>query len=202
MKKVLPKRFSESVEVALRAGATAARIIPSNWVVIDERVRLKCEVPRCAGYGQYLTCPPYVMSVEAFSKIRSSYKWGLLVQVEAKDIDSTDKDKGRINRTILKENRKLHRSFKLKLLEIVEAVESAAFKKGMRFATGLVGGSCVLCERCVDNKSSDACRYPFRARPPMEAVGIDVVKTAQNAGLPIHLSSSKNVVWTGLILLD
>ena len=202
MKKVLPKRFSQSVEVALRAGATAARIIPSNWVVIDERVRLKCEVPRCAGYGQYLTCPPYVMSVEAFSKIRSSYKWGLLVQVEAKDIDSTDKDKGRINRTILKENRKLHRSFKLKLLEIVEAVESAAFKKGMRFATGLVGGSCVLCERCVDDKSSQVCRHPFRARPPMEAVGIDVVKTAQNAGLPIHLSSSKNVVWTGLILLD
>jgi predicted metal-binding protein len=202
MKKVLPKRFSESIEVALRAGATAARIIPSRQVVIDERVRLKCEVPRCAGYGQYLTCPPYVMSVEAFSKIRSSYKWGLLVQVEAKDIDSTDKDKGRINRTILKENRKLHRSFKLKLLEIVEAVESAAFKKGMRFATGLVGGSCVLCERCVDDKSSDACRHPFRARPPMEAVGIDVVKTAQNAGLPIHLSSSENVVWTGLVLLD
>jgi predicted metal-binding protein len=202
MKKVLPKRFSESVEVALRAGATAARIIPSKQVVIDERVRLKCEVPRCAGYGQYLTCPPYVMSVETFSKIRSSYKWGLLVQVEAKDIDSTDKDKGRINRTILKENRKLHRSFKLKLLEIVEAVESAAFKKGMRFAAGLVGGSCVLCERCVDDKSSQVCRHPFRARPPMEAVGIDVVKTAQNAGLPIHLSSSKNVVWTGLILLD
>jgi len=202
MKKVLPKRFSEFIEVALRAGATAARIIPSKQVVIDERVRLKCEVPKCAGYGQYLTCPPYVMSVEAFSKIRSSYKWGLLVQVEAKDIDSTDKDKGRINRTILKENRKLHRSFKLKLLEIVETVESAAFKKGMRFATGLVGGSCVLCERCVDDKSSDACRHPFRARPPMEAVGIDVVKTAQNVGLPIHLSSSENVVWTGLILLD
>jgi predicted metal-binding protein len=55
MKKVSPKRFSEFVEVALRAGATAARIIPSNRVVIDERVRFKCEVPRCAGYGQYLT---------------------------------------------------------------------------------------------------------------------------------------------------
>jgi hypothetical protein len=36
----------------------------------------------------------------------------------------------------------------------------------------------------------------------MEAVGIDVVKTAKNAGLPIHLSSSKNVLWTGLVLLD
>ncbi len=202
MKKVEPKRFSELIEIAQKAGATAARIIPSGLVAIDARVRLKCEVPRCAGYGQYLTCPPHVMSVDAFSRIRSGYQWGLLVQVEAKDIDSTDKGKGRIDQVILKENKELHRPFKLKLLEVVEAVESAAFKKGMRFAAGLVGGSCVLCERCVDDKYSKACRHPFRARPPMEAVGIDVVKTAKNAGLPIHLSSSKNVVWTGLILLD
>jgi len=202
MKKVDLRRFSEFIEVAEKAGATAARIIPARGVILDERVRLKCEVPRCAGYGQYLTCPPHVMPVDAFSKIRSRYRWGLLVQVEADNIDSTDKGKGRINRAILKENKKLHRPFKLKLLEIVEAVESAAFKKGMRFAAGLVGGSCVLCERCVDDKSSEACRHPFRARPPMEAVGIDVIKTAQIAGLPIHLSSSKNVVWTGLVLLD
>ena len=37
------------------------------------------------------------------------------------------------------------------------------------------GGSCVLCERCVDDKLSQARRHPFRARPPMEAVGIDVI---------------------------
>ncbi len=201
MKKGEPKRFSELIEVALKAGATAAKIIPSGRVVIDERVRLKCEVPRCSGYGRFLTCPPHVMSVDAFSRIRSGYKWGLLVQVEA-NIDSTDKGKGRIDRAVLKENTKLHYPFKLKLMEVVEAVESAAFKKGMRFAAGLVGGSCVLCERCVNEKFSETCRHPFRARPPMEAVGIDVVKTAQNAGLPIHLSSSKNVVWTGLVLLD
>jgi predicted metal-binding protein len=201
MKNNEPKSFSELTEIALQAGATAARIIPSGSVVVDERVRLKCEVPRCAGYGQFLTCPPHVMSVDAFTRIRSRYKWGLLIQVEAKNIDSTNKGKGRINQTILKENKKLHRPFKLKLLEIVEVVESAAFKQGMRFAAGLVGGSCVLCEECIKDKSSKACRHPFRARPPMEAVGIDVVKTAGNAGLPIHLSSSKNVLWTGLVLL-
>jgi predicted metal-binding protein len=171
-------------------------------VVVDERVRLKCEVPRCAGYGRFLTCPPHVASVDKFKKILSGYAWGILVQVEARNIDSTDKGKGRISRAILKESNKVHQPYKLKLLEIVEAVESAAFKKGMRFAAGLVGGSCILCERCVGNKSSDACRHPFRARPPMEAMGIDVVKTAENAGLPIHLSSPKDVVWTGLILLE
>src|SRR4030042_144978 len=103
MKKVNTKRFSEFIEVALKAGATTARIIPAKRVEIDERVRLKCEVPRCAGYGQFLTCPPHVMPVETFKRILSRYKWGLLVQMEAKGIDSTDKGKGRINQAILKQ---------------------------------------------------------------------------------------------------
>ncbi len=204
MGKTAPRRFSEFIETAYKSGATTAKIIPADRVVIDARVRLKCEIPRCAGYGQFLMCPPHVMSVEAFSKILKGYTWGLLAQVEAKGIDSTDKGKNRINRAVLREYRDLHRPFKLKLLEVVETVESAAFKKGMRFAAGLVGGSCILCERCVcvNDKSSEACRHPFRARPPMEALGIDVVKTAENAGLPIHLSSSRNVLWTGLVLLE
>ena len=202
MKQGKPNRFSQLVEVAIKAGATNAEIILATQVMVDERVRLKCEVPRCAGYGQFLTCPPHVMPVETFKKVLSGYKWGLLVQVEAKGIDSTDKGKGRINPTILKKYRDLHRPYKLKLLQIVETVESTAFKQGMRFASGFVGGSCILCKRCVDDKSSQPCRHPFRARPPMEAVGIDVIKTASNAGLPISLSSSSNVLWTGLILLE
>lgn len=110
------KYFEELTNMARKHGATSARIIPAKMVVIDERVRLKCEVPRCAGYGHYLTCPPYVMPVETFRRILSRYKWCLLVQVEAKDINSTDKGKGRINQSILKENRQLHRPFRLKLL--------------------------------------------------------------------------------------
>ena len=195
------KVLVELTDIALHAGATIAKSIPSQMVAIDERVRLKCEVPRCPGYGQYLTCPPHVMDIEVFSKILSRYEWGLLVQVEAKGIDSTDKNPGGIDRALLRKSRDLHLPYKHKLLEVVESVETAAFKKGMRFATGLVGGSCVLCERCVENKLSDACKHPFRARPAMEGVGIDVFKTARNAGMPIHLSSSSNVLWTGLILL-
>ncbi|MEE9609605.1 MAG: hypothetical protein V3W19_00045 [Desulfatiglandales bacterium] len=51
MKKDKTERLDEFVEIAKKAGATAARIIPSQKVVVDERVRLKCEVPRCGGYG-------------------------------------------------------------------------------------------------------------------------------------------------------
>ncbi|HSR10143.1 MAG TPA: DUF2284 domain-containing protein [Thermodesulfobacteriota bacterium] len=196
------KIFDELINVARESGATAAKIVPAAKVAVDERVRLKCEVPRCAGYGAYLTCPPYVMPVREFRKILSGYHSCLLLQVEAGNVDSTDKSKGRIDRRVLKKNRDLHRPFRLKLLQAVEAVEAAAFKKGFPLAAGFTGGSCVLCEKCVKDKSVESCRHPFRARPAMEGVGINVVKTAQDAGLGIHLSSSKNVVWTGLVLLN
>ena len=196
------ERFSELLQIALREGAKAAKIISTEMVVVDERVRLKCEVPRCAKFGQYLTCPPYVMEVATFSRILSRYDWCLLVQVEAENVDSTDKCSGRIAGSVLKENLRRHHPYQLKLLNIIEMVEAAAFKNGMRFAAGFTGGECVLCERCVDDKTSDPCRHPFRARPAMEGVGIDVIQTAENAGLPIHLSSSENVLWTGLVLLE
>ena len=202
MKSEFNPEFDDLLEIALAAGATEAKILPARQVVLDERARLKCEVPLCSGFGQYLTCPPHVMSVETFSRILALYDWSMLVQVEAKNLDSTDKSTGAIDLRILEENDELHRPFQLKLLDVVESVEKVAFKHGLRFATGLIGGSCVLCEECVADKTSDACRHPFRARPPMEAVGIDVIKTAEAVGLPIHLSSSTNVRWTGLILLD
>lgn len=202
MKSEFDLKLDDLLKTALAAGATEAKIMPAQEVVLDERARLKCEVPLCSGYGQYLTCPPYVMSAETFSRILALYDWSMMVQVEAKGLDSTDKASDGIDLKILEENDELHRPFQLKLFEVVESVERAAFKHGLRFATGLVGGSCVLCEECVEDKISDACRHPFRARPPMEAVGIDVIKTAEAVGLPVQLSSSMNVRWTGLVLLD
>lgn len=196
------ERYSHLVKLAIRGGAKAARIIPAHMVVVDERVRMKCEVPRCSKFNQYLTCPPHVMDVETFSRILSRYDWCLLIQVEAENIDSSDKAPGRIAGAISREIITRHHPYQLKLLHIIEEVEAAAFKNGMRFAAGFTGGECILCERCVDDKGSDPCRHPFRARPAMEAVGIDVIQTADNAGLPVCLSSSENVLWTGLILLE
>lgn len=196
------ERFCHLVSLAREDGARAAKIISARMVVVDERVRLKCEVPRCAKFNQYLTCPPHVMTVATFARILAHYEWCLLVQVEAEHVDSADKSSGRIDGQVLKEHLRRHRPYQLKLLNIIERIEAAAFKSGMRFAAGFTGGECVLCEQCVENRMSDPCRHPFRARPPMEGVGIDVIQTAQNAGLPIHLSSSENVLWTGLVLLE
>ena len=39
---------------AIELGVSRAETIPAQWVQIDERVRLKCSVPRCRSYG---LCP-------------------------------------------------------------------------------------------------------------------------------------------------
>ena len=45
-------------------------------------------------------------------------------------------------------------------------LERAAFKLGYRYAAAFSGGECVLCDECVGQGSGEACRHPFKARPP------------------------------------
>ena len=188
---------------ALRRGATAAKIISARSVIVDPRVRLKCLVPICSSYGKNLMCPPNVMTVQEFADILGRYRKALIIQVET-DFDSRDKSKSNLSKEIcdkldretgtVRWQRKLHR--------LVNDMERIAFKKGLRFAAGLIGGECSLCDECRALEDRRGCAHPFMARPSMEAVGIDVVKTCENAGLSVSLSSAEKVRWTGLVLLD
>ena len=81
-------------------------------------------------------------------------------------------------------------------------LEREAFKLGYRYAAAFSGGECVLCDECVGQTSGEACRHPFEARPSMEAVGIDVVATAEAAGLSVELPAEEHPSWTGLLLID
>jgi predicted metal-binding protein len=88
------------------------------------------------------------------------------------------------------------------LHEIVNAVEKAAQEFGFTFAAGFIGGACKLCDPCVGVKSGKPCKHPFKARPSMEAVGIDVHLTGKKAGLDFSPDIEKEVVWNGLVLLE
>jgi predicted metal-binding protein len=91
--------------------------------------------------------------------------------------------------------------WQIKLHRLVNQLETMAFKEGFYLAAGLTGGDCSLCTECVTPQRGELCRHPFEARPSMEAMGIDVLKTCDNVGLPVSLSSGNKVRWTGLVLL-
>lgn len=196
-------RLSRLVKCAKMAGASRAEVIDVNDVVVDRRVRLKCAVPLCDSYGRHLMCPPAVMPVDEFERALRQYRRALILQIET-DHGSADEPGMRLTKETCSEREAATktRDWKIRLHEVVNRVEAAAFKEGFYLAAGLIAGTCSLCKECVGQQSDRQCRHPFQARPSMEAMGIDVLRTCRNAGLIIRLSSEEKVRWTGLVLID
>ena len=171
----------------------ASAVVPVNVadIAVDERVRLKCRVPLCDSYHKNLMCPPYVPTVAEFREALNRYSMAILIQVSA------ELEKPYANEPteeVFVPAKKLH--------ELVNFGEKEAFIAGFRFAAGFIGGCCRLCDECVAVDGSTKCRFPFKARPSMEAMGIDVMATVEKAGLSIDSFPITNrVTWTGLILL-
>lgn len=176
-------------DFALRRGASRAAPLDAASIVILEQVRLKCRVPLCREYNRNLVCPPNVMGLDEFRKVVNRYSKAILIQKEAKVAPGEEHDRT----VIFTPANELHR--------LVNEVEREAFHLGFRFAAGFIGGSCKLCDECVTVGSGLPCKHPFKARPSMEAMGIDVFQTAQNAGLPFAIPMNDSVVWCGLILV-
>jgi len=80
------------------------------------------------------------------------------------------------------------------------ALEREVFLRGYHKALGLGAGPCNLCTSCPEK----GCKHPDKARPSMEACGIDVFSTARNNGYPIEVvvdgSSEQN--YYGLLLIE
>lgn len=195
-------RLDRLIIAARDLGADEAKIIDAKEIVVDKRVRLKCLVPVCSSYGRNLMCPPNVMSVEEFASTLGLYEKALIVQVEA-EYDSMDKSEGCLSKRTCDELEISTNTldWQIKLHRLVNRLETIAFKEGFYLAAGLIGGDCSLCPECAALQSGEPCRHPFEARPSMEAMGVDVIKTCERVGLPLFLSSGKKVRWTGLVLL-
>lgn len=193
---------TDLVVEAKKLGATSAKLISARDIVLDERVRLKCIAPRCENYDRHLLCPPNLMSIGEFRKIIELYHRAILLQLES-SVDSLDKSKSGLSGDLTKTlaRKAPHLVWERKLHQIINGVERSAFKRGFYLAAGLIGSDCSLCDECV-GLGQRPCRHPFEARPSMQALGIDVLKTCKNAGLTIAFSSKENVKWTGLVLID
>ncbi|MCP4629535.1 MAG: DUF2284 domain-containing protein [bacterium] len=212
------KKIKELEKFALEKGAFKAKAFSAQLVLVDERVRAKCQIPLCPHYGHCLTCPPNVMSLEEFAKVLKRYHSALLVQTQSSlsgDPDKHDKkavleyvaapgkpEKKGGDKTELYQDLDNMKLAAIRLHKLINEVESMAMSLGFPYALGLIGGECMLCPECVGVNSGEACRRPYQARPSMEGVGIDVFKTSIKAGLPFEMIPQKEIIWSGLVLVD
>ena len=84
--------------------------------------------------------------------------------------------------------------------EIIVQLEREIFLSGYYKAFGFGSGPCNICRDC----NLERCRHREKARPAMEAAGIDVFRTARKAGFPIKVvnSSESRSNYYGLVLVE
>jgi predicted metal-binding protein len=194
--------------LALELGATAAKVIPADEVVVENRVELKCRVG-CKEYGKTLMCPPYTPSVDEFRKILSEYSYALVFKMKSKaeattevaKLLSRDKNDPNLTEEMKTKIEAFWASWKAEKKELVRKIrdlEKAAMRRGYPLALGFTTGSCVICDEC---NTEEVCTHPTEARYSAQAVGINVLQTLENAGMPIPYPFKKNPESFGLLLI-
>jgi len=85
--------------------------------------------------------------------------------------------------------------------EVVPKLEREIFLDGYFKALGFGSGPCRLCKTC---DTGARCKYPYLARPSMEACGIDVFTTVRTNGFEIEVVRTEDEKgdYYGLILVD
>jgi predicted metal-binding protein len=83
---------------------------------------------------------------------------------------------------------------------VIVRLEREIFLAGYYKALGFGAGPCSICAECP----GDGCIHPEKARPSMEACGIDVYATARAAGFPIEVVKNRKCEenYYGVVLIE
>jgi len=203
-------KFQFLVNEALAAGAAGAKIIPADTIAVENRVRMKCS-SGCPSYGKSLACPPYAMTPDEFRACLSEYTAALIVKFRSAAVFGPDirscylrarYDPGappeqkesaeRFRREISEHNRELNR--------IMLGLERTAFNAGFPFAVATACDTCGLCEKC--NTENGCCNHPTLRRFAPEALGINVIQTAEDAGMPIRFPAPEVPERIAILLIE
>ncbi|MGD6852577.1 MAG: DUF2284 domain-containing protein [Candidatus Bathyarchaeia archaeon] len=204
------EKYQFLVKLALEKGAVDAKIIPANKVVVEDRVVMKCKVG-CNNYGKTLACPPYTPTAEQFRKIVGEYSYAMFMKFTTHATADSEVYKHLMTyetdpatpQDIKEKAAKFWQDWKddkRKMLESVVELEKAAMKQGYSLAVSFISGHCQLCDKC--NLETKVCRHPELARWSEDALGVNVKKTACNAGIAFQFPFTKNADSFALLLID
>ena len=121
-------------ETALELGASDAVIVPAEWISVDERVRLKCLVPRCLRAGETPNCPPNAPDLDLVRRALDRFSWAILLKCDVGPIEDYSPGAGKT-----KEEKRRTLSFHQASAKVVCELENEAYKDGYHLAMALAG---------------------------------------------------------------
>ncbi len=139
-------------------GLTEARMVNMPQIVAAHWVRLKCQYS-CRGGGNTVFYPPQTPTSHDTAEVMETYRFGLLVRHAA-----FPKGGERGAHDLLSE-------FQQSLLRIEEAAATRGYSRAFVYGAG----NCVICQG--GDEDMRPCDYPGKARPTLEASGIDLAET-------------------------
>ncbi len=141
--------------------------IDAGKIVVAQWVRMKC-MYGCSNYGMGACCPPNVPSVSDCERFFKEYKQAAIFHFEEQMEDPEDRHQW-------------SKEINLKLLDL----EKEVFLSGHEKTFLLFMDSCEICEECTGDRES--CKHPKLARPPPEALAVDVFSTVKQIDYPIEV---------------
>ena len=178
---VLQQDLEKYRQRAIELGTMDAKIITTDMILVDERVRAKCINPKCEWYGTNASCPPHAMDLGLVRKVVNNFHHAIftMFKVSPQVIAShRSEDVRERSRNTLKNH------------EMISKIEAEAFYDGYHLALGFANGPCkpIFCpnDECSALVLGQGCRHPLRARASMEGWGMDAYTMAARVGWDVY----------------
>lgn len=149
--------------------------------VFEECVKMNCFY--CGKYGRNWRCPPNLPNLD-YPKMFSEYDEGLFVSFV---FDITNKEQF--------ENIRAESS--VILHKVLLQLEKWLYNHNSPTALSFGAGSCKLCK---GGCGKEKCNNPYMSRSPLEATGMNVVKTAAKFGIKLNFPAEKELMRIGLVM--
>lgn len=149
--------------------------------VFEECVKMNCYY--CGKYGHNWRCPPNLPDID-YQKMFSEFDEGMFVIFTYKIKDKMQYESIRNESSVT-----LHK--------VLLQIEKWMWNHDRPTAVSFGAGSCKLCK---GGCGKDRCNNPYMSRSPLEAVGVNLIKTAQKYGVQIHFPADNKLMRAGLVM--
>lgn len=150
-------------------------------LIFEESVKMNCFY--CGKYNNNWHCPPHLPDVN-FKKMMDEYDRGLFVTMTYDLKDNSEYTSIRTESSVV-----LHKT--------LLTLEKWMWEHNRSTAISFIGGSCKLCKAGC---GKDKCNNPYMARSPLEATGVNIIKSAHRYGIEIAFPTNKKLMRLGLLL--
>lgn len=155
--------------------------IDPKELVFEEVVKQNCYY--CGRYGQNWRCPPNLPNVD-YPKMMGEFDGGMFVWLPYTYETREEFHAARTESSVV-----LHK--------LLLNLEKWMYRHNAPTALSFIGGSCKLCK---SGCGKDRCNNPYMSRSPLEATGVNIIKSAKKYGIDIRFPTDKQMIRIGLLL--